>query len=138
MLAEVLAQTGSLTATDAAYAAERGDLAALALFTEAGTMIGGMLATVVNLLNPSLIVIGGGVAGIGDSLLATIRQTIYARSLPLATRELLVQRSVLGHRAGVIGAASIVIDELFSRARLAHWLDAGTPSGMPELATFPS
>ena len=52
----------------------------------------------------------------GDAYLATIRQVIYARSTALATRELLVQLSQLGNRAGVIGAASMVLDELFSDA----------------------
>ena len=55
-----------------------------------------MLACVVNFFNPSLIVIGGGVAQSGDQLLASIRETVYRRSLPLATRELLIQRSSLG------------------------------------------
>ena len=49
-----------------------------------------MLASVVNLFNPSLVVVGGGVAQSGDQLLAAIRETVYRRSLPLATRELLL------------------------------------------------
>jgi predicted NBD/HSP70 family sugar kinase len=93
-----------------------------------------MLATVVNLLNPSLIVVGGGVVNAGDGLLASIRHTVYGRSLPLATRDLAIQRGVLGHTAGVIGAASMVVDELFARDRLARWLEAGHPGGRPELA----
>jgi predicted NBD/HSP70 family sugar kinase len=88
----------------------------------------------VNLLNPSLIVLGGGVAMAGDGLLASIRHTVYGRSLPLATRDLLIQRGALGHTGGVIGAASMVVDELFSRERLPLWLEAGHPAGRPELA----
>ena len=48
---------------------------------------------------------GGVLSGAGDLLLATIRQTIYRRSLPLATRDLIVRRSDLDGHAGVIGAA---------------------------------
>ena len=59
-----------------------------------------MLASVVNFFNPSLVVIGGGVAQSGDQLLAAIRETVYRRSLPLATRDLLIQRSSLGGLAG--------------------------------------
>ena len=47
-----------------------------------------MLATLVNFYNPSLIIIGGGVAEAGDLLLAAIRQVVYRKSLPLATRNL--------------------------------------------------
>jgi hypothetical protein len=89
---------------------------------------------VVNFFNPSLIVIGGGVANSPDQLLAAIRESIYRRSLPLATRELLVHRSSLGGLAGVIGASSMVVDQLFSRASLARWIEAGDPAGSPEVA----
>ena len=94
-----------------------------------------MVATLVNALNPSLVVIGGGVTGVGDMLIAAVRETVYARSLPLATRELVIVRSRLDHEAGRIGAASLVADELFSRVRIAAWLLAGSPAGLPELVT---
>jgi predicted NBD/HSP70 family sugar kinase len=94
----------------------------------AGRRIGSMLASVVNFFNPSLVVIGGGVANSPDQLLASIRETVYRRSLPLATRDLLIQRSSLGGLAGVIGAASMVVDELFSREAIGQWLAAGDPS----------
>jgi predicted NBD/HSP70 family sugar kinase len=67
-------------------------------------------------------VIGGGVAGSGDLLLATIRESVYRRSLPLATRDLLVTRSSLGGLAGVTGAAAMVTDELFAPSRLVQRL----------------
>jgi glucokinase-like ROK family protein len=134
VLAELLAANGSLTAADVARAASHGDVVATQLLDESGRLVGRMLASVVNLLNPSLVVVGGGVANAGDGLLAAIRQTVYARSLPLATRDLVVRRGTLGHVGGVIGAASMVVDELFARDRLARWLDAGHPAGRPELA----
>ena len=101
------------------------------LITEAGRLIGQMLTGIVNFFNPSLIVIGGGVAGAGDLLLATIRQAIYCRSLPLATRDLVVRRSELDDRAGVIGAATMAANELFAREYLPRWLAAGNPAGSP-------
>ena len=133
-LREVLETNGKITAADVARAANHGDAPALELINQAGRLVGGMLATVVNLLNPSLIVIGGGFARSGDALLAAIRQTIYARSLPLATRELLVQRSVLDETGGLIGAAAMVVDELFAPRTLAAWLEHGHPGGRPQLA----
>ncbi len=114
------------TAADVASGASHGDPTCVELLTNAGRLVGHMLASVVNFFNPSLIVIGGGVAGAGDQLLATIRETVYRRSLPLATRELVVKRSELGDRAGVVGAAAIVTDELFRATHLRQWLDVGT------------
>lgn len=116
-LASVRADQGHLSAADVADAASHGDPAAIEILQAAGRRIGDSLASVVNLLNPSLIVIGGGVAGAGDTLLAAIRETIYRRSLPLATRHLLIARSQLGERAGVVGTAAMVLDQLFAAAR---------------------
>ncbi|MGH3431564.1 MAG: hypothetical protein ACRDQB_01875, partial [Thermocrispum sp.] len=64
---------------------------------------------------------------------AAIRQAVYRRSLPLATRDLRIARSPLSDRAGVMGAAFMVIDELFSRERLGSWIDNGTPIGRSEV-----
>jgi predicted NBD/HSP70 family sugar kinase len=132
-LAQVLEAQGRVDAADVARAASHGDPVALELISEAGRLVGGMLASLVNFVNPSLIVIGGGVAKAGDALLATIRHTVYGRSLPLATRDLLVQRSVLDADGGVVGAASMVVDELFAPRTLAAWLDVGHPAGRPQL-----
>ena len=55
-----------------------------------------MLAGLVSFINPSMIVIGGGLAGLGHILLAEIRSVVYRRSLPLATGNLPVVLSELG------------------------------------------
>ena len=132
-LQTALDQRGSVTAEDVARAASFGDPVAVALLGAAGRRVGSMLASVVNFFNPSLIVIGGGVANSPDQLLAAIRETVYRRSLPLATRDLLVQRSSLGGLAGVIGASAMVVDQLFARDSIARWIEAGEPSGAPEV-----
>ena len=129
-----LERNGSVSAIDVARAASFGDPVATALLQAAGRRIGQMLAGVVNFFNPSMVVIGWGVAQSGDQLLASIREAVYRRSLPLATRDLVVQRSSLGGLAGVIGASSMVVDQLFSRDSIALWAAAGEPSGMPDVA----
>jgi glucokinase-like ROK family protein len=128
-----LDQHGTVTAQDVARAASFGDPVAVALLQGAGRRIGSMLASVVNFFNPSLVVIGGGVANSPDQFLASIRETVYRRSLPLATRDLLIQRSSLGGLAGVIGASSMVVDQLFSRDSIGRWIEAGDPAGSPEV-----
>ena len=129
ILRALLDEKGFLDAADVAAASKHGDPVSIELITEAGRLIGQMLTGIVNFFNPSLIVIGGGVAGAGDLLLATIRQAIYRRSLPLATRDLTVRRSALDDRAGVIGAATMAANELFAREFLPRWLAAGSPAG---------
>ena len=125
ILAAVLERRGRLTAADVAESASHGDAASTEMLQRAGRLIGTMLAGVVNLLNPSLIVIGGGVAAAGDVLLASIRESVYRRSLPLATRHLLVIPSSLGESGGVIGTAAMVLDELFSDINLTATLARG-------------
>jgi glucokinase-like ROK family protein len=129
-LRTALDQRGRVTAEDVARAASSGDPVAVAMLQAAGRRVGSMLASVVNFFNPSLVVIGGGVANSPDQFLASIRETVYRRSLPLATRDLLIQRSSLGGLAGVIGASSMVVDELFSRDAIGQWLADGEPAGL--------
>jgi glucokinase-like ROK family protein len=133
-LRSALDRHGAVTAEDVARAASYGDAFAVALLQSAGHRIGAMLASVVNFFNPSLIVIGGGVANSPDLFLAAIREAVYRRSLPLATRDLLIQRSSLGGLAGVIGASSMVVDQLFARDSIGRWIDAGDPNGNPGVA----
>ena len=135
LLAGLLAERGRIEATEVGWAAAHGDAVSRQLIATAGNRIGLMVATLVNALNPSLVVIGGGVSGLGDALIASVRETVYGRSLPLATRDLQIVRSSLDDEAGRIGAASIVVDELFSRARISTWLSAGSPAGLAERVT---
>ncbi len=131
-LAALVAGGREITAKDVAREAVHGDPVAVDILQSAGRHVGAMLASIVNFFNPSLIVLGGGVSRSGDQLLAAIRETVYGRSLPLATRDLVIQRSSLGDRAGVIGASAMVVDQLFSREVLPRWFDRGTPAGLRE------
>jgi predicted NBD/HSP70 family sugar kinase len=132
-LAQLISSGAPVDAKAIARAAEHGDPVSVDLLQRSGRRVGDMLATLVNFFNPSLILIGGGVAASGDQFLAAIRQSVYARSLPLATRDLRLSRSPLGDRAGLMGAGFMVADELFSHELLGAWLAYGSPAGHPEL-----
>ena len=134
-LAEMRHRGRELRAEDVTEAAHRGDQACIQLLSAVGKMVGESLATVVNLVNPSLLVLGGGVTGAGDALLASIRQGIYFRSSPLASRDLRIVRSELGNLGAAIGAAHMVADELFRHQCLARWIGDGSPVGRVDLAT---
>jgi predicted NBD/HSP70 family sugar kinase len=88
--------------------------AAAQLVRHSGRLIGEVLAAAVNFYNPSVIVIGGDVADAQEQLLASIREVVYQRSLPLATRQLRIVRSPLEDRAGVIGAAAMVSERVLA------------------------
>jgi glucokinase-like ROK family protein len=114
-LSGVLEERGELSAKDVGEAASVGDYHALEIIREAGQLVGRALATLVSTLNPSLIVIGGGVANIGHSLLAEIRSTVYRRSLPLATRNLPIVLSELDETAGVVGASVLAAEGVLTQ-----------------------
>jgi predicted NBD/HSP70 family sugar kinase len=86
------------------------------LVRQAGRDLGEVLAGAVNLVNPSVIVIGGDVAQAHEQLLAGVREVVYQRSLPLATRHLRIVPSALEDRAGVVGAAVMVIEHVLAPA----------------------
>lgn len=100
--------------------ARRGNLAAIAAMRQAGRDIGDVLAACVNLLNPSVIVIGGGLASAGEYLMAGVREIVYQRSLPLATARLRIVQSMAAGHAGVLGAGHMVIDHVLSAASVEH------------------
>ncbi|WP_405105468.1 ROK family protein [Micromonospora sp. NBC_01405] len=115
-LADRLANRGVVTARDVAEGAVEGDVTCIQLIREGGRRVGGVLAGLVSFTNPSMIVIGGGLAQLGHILLAEIRSVVYRRSLPLATGNLPVVLSELGPRAGVAGAAVLASDVAFAEA----------------------
>jgi glucokinase-like ROK family protein len=110
-LAEILRANGRLTAVDVGQASRNGDAAANAIIQRAGSLIGQMLASVVNFFNPSHVFIGGGVTQIGPLFLASVRQSVYHRSLALSTRHLEIQYTPLGAQAGLVGAGALAMQE---------------------------
>jgi predicted NBD/HSP70 family sugar kinase len=102
-------QPNELTIQDVGAAALDGDIAANEIIHRAGSAIGQVLAATVNLLNPSRIFIGGEVAQISPLLLASIRQSVYSKSLPLSTRQLRIDYTRLGERSGLYGAVALAV-----------------------------
>jgi glucokinase len=96
---------GNVTAEVVAAAARRGDKAARRVLEEVGTNLGLGVANIVSLLNPEVVVLGGGLAGIGNLLLTPLRKAVRQWSQPLARRQVRIVISRLGDEAGILGAA---------------------------------
>lgn len=111
------------SARDVADAALEGNVQVTALLREAGRHLGSVLSTVVNILNPGVIVISGSIAAAGDALFAGVREIVYSRSTSLATRDLKIVPSNLGTRSGIVGAVHSVLDELFSESSISLALE---------------
>ncbi|WLD99384.1 ROK family transcriptional regulator [Agrobacterium leguminum] len=99
------------TARDVTRLVELGQPLAIHLVRESGRILGEVMTSLVSILNPQMIVIGGTLAIANDHLLAGIRELVYKRSLPLATRELELVISPPDPDAGIMGAAILVVEE---------------------------
>jgi predicted NBD/HSP70 family sugar kinase len=115
-LAEQLTAAGVEAAhsRDVVRLVRAGDPLAIRMVREAGRTLGEVLAGCVNFFNPAVIVIGGDIAEVHEQLLAGVREITFQRSLPLATRDLRLVPSRLGDRAGVHGAATMVIEHVLA------------------------
>ncbi len=102
-LSEVI-PTSDITSMEVIAAARRGDLVSQQIVIEAGYHLGTAIAGMVNLVNPSMIVIGGGVAQVGDLLLDPIRRSVQKRSLKVASRAVRISSALLGRRSSAMGA----------------------------------
>jgi predicted NBD/HSP70 family sugar kinase len=81
------------------------------VIADAGRAIGLAVATLFNVLNPDLLVLGGHLAAAGDLLLDGIRESVGRAALPEAARRADIVGGVLGERAQVLGALALVVSE---------------------------
>lgn len=133
VLAETLRKTGVVTVADIGTATRFGDPFSADLLSRTGRLIGTILATLVNVLNPSIVVVGGELAQTGDICIAAIREAIYRHSQPLLTRDLAVIRSRMGRSSGLLGAAEVALDALFAPEVLKGWIASGSPLAHPDV-----
>jgi predicted NBD/HSP70 family sugar kinase len=115
-LAEALTEAGTkaVNSRDVVDLVRGGNSSAVRMVREAGRSLGEVLAGCVNFFNPEVVVIGGDMAEVHEQLLAGVREVTFQRSLPLATRDLRTLPSELGDRAGIIGAAILVIEHVLA------------------------
>lgn len=102
------------TSADVVALTLAGEPAAVQLVRRAGRLLGEVLSAAVNLLNPGVIVLGGDLAETEHHLMAGLREGVYQRSTPLATRDLQILPSGLGQDVGVVGAAVMVLEHVLS------------------------
>ncbi|HWV88104.1 MAG TPA: ROK family protein [Capillimicrobium sp.] len=95
------------TAADVAAAARDGDPLAVAVWDETCAALACGLTSLVNVLEPELVVLGGGVTRAGEQLLAPVRERVAADAMGPAAAAVRIERSAFDDRVGVMGAAAI-------------------------------
>jgi glucokinase-like ROK family protein len=110
LLAEMLEEKGDLEARDVSIAANAGDAVARDIMDQAGHYLGVGLTSLLHIFNPTVIVLGGGVALAGDLLLEPIKRTMARLASPWYMARLeSIEISALGKNGGVIGAATVIL-----------------------------
>jgi glucokinase len=113
-LNDKVADWHELTPKDIADAANQGDAVALEVFEETGYYVGLGIASMVNLLNPEMVVIGGGVSLAGDLILEPIRRSAKNNAIRTLIETCPIVPAELGDDAGIYGGASLVLDAIES------------------------
>jgi glucokinase len=97
-----------------AQAAEEGDKLAFEILDRTGMYIGIGIAMLINILNPSMVILGGGIAQSGEVLLSAINQTVRKQALGIISRTVSIQKCQIKEYAGVIGGATAFFDRIFA------------------------
>jgi glucokinase len=95
---------------DVTELAQKGDEAALSVLEETGTWLGIGLAGFVNVFNPEVVAIGGGVAKAGELILEAARREVHLRARPPSRDLAEIKVASLGPESGVLGAAALARD----------------------------
>ncbi|WP_369200401.1 ROK family protein [Streptomyces sp. PU-14G] len=108
----VLGRTAGPTAAQVAEAARHGDAVAARVWDETVELLAGGLTSLVNVFEPDLVVLGGGVTRAGEQLLAPVRRLVAAQAMGPAAGAARIVRAARTDQAGVLGAAAIAFERL--------------------------
>jgi glucokinase len=99
-----------ITAFEVANAARKGDRLALEVFTRAGEDLGYGIANMISLLDPQIVILGGGMADVADLYLKSLRRSMMERAQPLVSRQVEITVSKLRDKANLLGCARLAWD----------------------------
>jgi len=92
-------------------AGKQGDELALEIFRRMGVYLGIGLANLINILNPEMIVLGGGVVNGWDLFEKHMHQQVEERAFPLLAARVKIERAKCGDDAGLLGAARLALKD---------------------------
>ena len=95
-------------------AARAGDSLAQHVVQEAASYLGVALTGFINLMNPRMVVLGGGLAQVGDLLLEPLREKVREATLVRSAATVEIRTSQLGPQAVAIGAATLALEAAFA------------------------
>ncbi|MDI6782768.1 MAG: ROK family protein [bacterium] len=103
-----------ITAETVYHAAVKGDKLCRRILQEAGAHLGIGAANLINILNPALLIVGGGLSKAGEFILEPLIRTLQERSLAVSAKAVKVVTSTLGDNAAPLGATTLVLKRVFA------------------------
>ncbi|MCD6453054.1 MAG: ROK family protein, partial [Dehalococcoidales bacterium] len=100
-----------ITTEKVARAARQGDRLSQEVVHNAAVYLGIGMVNLVNIFNPEMIIVGGGMAPMGDQMLNPARQLVRERAFPISARAVRIVPTKLGNDAGMLGAASFAFQQ---------------------------
>ena len=101
-----------ITAEMVETAARKADKLAWGIIGQASYSLGVGMVNLVNIFNPEMIIIGGGMAAMGDLLIEPARKVVRERAFSISARAVRIETARLGNEAGVYGAAAWVLERI--------------------------
>ncbi len=108
--ASALGDGDGLTAVDVTRAVATGDAVATRVWDETTTLLGAGIASMIHAFNPSLVILGGGVAKSGNLLFDPVRRAVAHRTMPWLYEPVRIVPAELGDRTGILGAVAVALD----------------------------
>jgi glucokinase len=121
-------------ADDVLAAAKAGHTQAVEVFREAGRVIGNAVAIACDVINPSVLVLGGSLSSV-EPLTNALKAAVFERVSILSSRRLRVEPSVAGAKAGISGASALILDHVLSPGRIDSLLQNGANGREPTTVT---
>jgi predicted NBD/HSP70 family sugar kinase len=103
-----------ITAHDVAAAARRRDRLALDIFNRAGRFLGFGVANLISVLDPEIVVLGGGIAAVADLYVDALQKAMFERAQPLAAQKVSIVVSKIADTANLLGCARLAWDSVVS------------------------
>ncbi|MCX7919294.1 MAG: ROK family protein [bacterium] len=103
-----------ITAETVSKGAEKGDKLCRRILQEAGAHLGIGAANLINILNPKLLIVGGGLSKAGEFIMEPLLRTLQERSLAVSAKSVKVVPSMLGDNAAPLGATTLVLKQIFA------------------------
>jgi glucokinase len=102
---------GLSSAEEVVARARTGDAVAKKAVEQSAMYLGMGIANIVSILNPAMIVLGGGLMQAADLFLEPIRRTVAHWAQPVAAKQVRIEMTQLGEDAGLLGAARLALED---------------------------